>query len=412
MNRQPKKSAVPADPAGLRRADHPRLPPRLSTDAARDAVRKVVTELHATGALDAGNAEVVDGWLDSLRPQWHAHARMAATEQAASAQQVAGEAEAGALAARQRAEAAQAELAHTERLVAAYEQALLPGEGPEQPDRRNRRPDLARLEGLTSRRWTSWALLLLLPVVAAGDFVTFYMTLAGLLREDDVLTYVLVGSFTFASVAVLHVAGHTAKDLREGQGGLGRGFVALMVGVWATLGGIAFFVRTQYVPTSTAGTDLAFGADAAGAVPAGPDPLLSALLLGALYLASGVLAFWIGFAGHRPRMTSYQKLRAELGRRRSEATAAEHALVAAQRLHENATAEQDRVAQRTAAAAASVDAEIAELEQLARIHLAGLLGQPAATNAVTTGPGRDPADPRWGSVPIKVNGHSRPAATP
>ncbi|GAB3358898.1 hypothetical protein [Modestobacter lapidis] len=444
MNRQPEKPAttpLPADATRLRRPVHPELPPRLSAGAARDAVHKAVTELHATGALDAGNADVLDGWLDSLRPQWHAHAAMAATEQAAVAQQVLGESDAAAVAARERAEAAKAELGHTERLVTAYEQALLPGDGPDQADRRNRRPDLERLEGLTSSRWTSRALLLLLPVVAAGDFVTFYMTLAGLLREDAVLTWILVGSFTFASVAVLHAAGHTAKNIREGQGGLGKVWVGLMALAWAALGGIAFYVRTQYVPTTAAGAGAGFGADAATVVPTGPDPLLSALLLGGLYLASGVLAFWIGFSGHRPRMTSYQKLRADLVRRRTASATAERALVAAERLLENARAEQARVAQRTADAALSIDAEITELKELARIHLAGLLGQPAATNAVTTGRGLDPAAPAatgpepaapvagsgfpdvatpagprhaadglWGSVPIKVNGHARPAA--
>jgi hypothetical protein len=386
VNRQPKK----------RTPQPPELPPRMSAVDARDAVRKAVTELHAAGSLDAGNADVLDGWLDELRPQWHAHAAMSATEQAAVAQQVVGDSEAALVDARQRRDAATAELGHTERLVAAYEQALLPGDAPEQPDRRSRRPDLERLEGLTSSRWSSRALLLLLPVVAAGDLVTFYMTLAGLLREDAVLTWILVGSFTFASVAVLHAAGHTAKNIREGQGGLGKAFVALMVVAWAALGGIAFYVRTQYVPTATGGTT-AFGADPAAAVATGPDPLLSALLLGGLYLASGVLAFWIGFSGHRPRMTSYQKLRADLVRRRADLAAAERSAITAERRFENALAEQERAAQRTAEVICSIDAEIAELKELARIHLAGLLGQPAATNAVTTGRGTPPESP---AVPL------------
>ncbi|WP_448616257.1 hypothetical protein [Modestobacter sp. URMC 112] len=400
----------PGDDAPHRPA-HPQLPPRLSAVDAREAVRKAVTELHATGALDAGNADVLDGWLDSLRPQWHAHQTLDGTEQAAVAERGVGTAEAAAVAARQRAAVAQAELAHTERLVAAYERALLPDTGPEETERRSRRPDLERLEGLTSSRWSARALLLLLPVVAAGDLVTFYMTLAGLLREDALLTWVLVGSFTFASVAVLHAAGHTAKNLREGQGGLGRAWIALMVAAWAALGGIAFYVRTQFVPTAPAGAGAGFGADAAAVAPTGPDPMLSALLLGGLYLASGVLAFWIGFSGHRPRMTSYQKLRADLVRCRAEAGATERRVVSAEAAVTTARAEQERTAQRTAEAARSIDAEIAELKQLARIHLAGLLGQPAATNAVTTaGPPAGAASPAppWGSVPVRVNGSARP----
>src|SRR4051794_1323322 len=82
----------------LRRPIDPELPPRLTPEDARDAVNKVVTELHAKGALDAGNGDVLDGWLDAVHPQWRAHATMSATEHAGVAQLATGdhEAEAGA----------------------------------------------------------------------------------------------------------------------------------------------------------------------------------------------------------------------------------------------------------------------------------------------------------------------------
>ena len=44
-----------------RRPLDPALPPRLSARDSRDAVNKAVTELHTNGALDAGNADVLDG---------------------------------------------------------------------------------------------------------------------------------------------------------------------------------------------------------------------------------------------------------------------------------------------------------------------------------------------------------------
>jgi hypothetical protein len=432
-----------ADGSVLRRPVDPALPPRLSAGAARDAVHKVVTELHARGALDAGNGDVVDGWLDALHPQWRAHATMSATEHAGLAQLAAGDYEAAAVAARQRADAAEAELAHTGRLVGAYEQALLPGDAPEQPDRRQRRPDLERLEGLTTPRWQGPAMLLLLLVVGAGDFVTFWMTLAGLLRENGVVTWILVGSFTFASIAIMHFAGHTAKNVREGCGGLGKSAVIALASVWALLGAVAFYVRTQYTATETASTDVAFGADPSAA-STGADPMLSALLLVGLFLASGFLAFWVGFSAHHPRMATYRKLRTQLTEQREAVAATTRASLAAERLLANARMEEQRVADRTASAADSAAAEIAELKELARLHLAGLLGEPAATNAVTTGRGTEPPTrsrsagddvepdaapdaapddavplirPRTSlnallSVPtVRINGHARPATS-
>ena len=51
----------------------PDLSPRMQGEMARNAVYKAVMEMHRTGALDAGNGDVLDPWLDSLRPQWIAH---------------------------------------------------------------------------------------------------------------------------------------------------------------------------------------------------------------------------------------------------------------------------------------------------------------------------------------------------
>ncbi len=59
-------TVVESEHAALRRPLDPSLPPRLSAADSRDAVNKVVTELHSTGALDAGNADVIDGWIDTL----------------------------------------------------------------------------------------------------------------------------------------------------------------------------------------------------------------------------------------------------------------------------------------------------------------------------------------------------------
>jgi membrane protein involved in colicin uptake len=104
-----------------------------------------------------------------------------------------------------------------------------------------------------------------------------------------------------------------------------------------------------------------------------------------LFLGSGILAYWIGFSDHHPRMASYRTLHKRLAAQRRAVADAEKAAVEAERRYAAASAELKRTAERSAAAEASVDAEIGELKELARIHVAGLLGDPAATNNLTTG---------------------------
>ena len=193
-------------------------------------------------------------------------------------------------------------------------------------------------------------------------------------------------ALTAAAVGIMHVVGRTARNLREGQGGLGRPALVLMAIGWVVLGAAAFFVRTQVEGPSTSTGGPVFGAEA-GAAASGDDPLLSAILLAALYVGSGILAFYIGFSDHHPRMASYLRLRADLATQQEQAAQAEKTAIDAERRFETAKAEVDRTTDRTAAAEASVDAEIAELKELARIHVAGLLGEPAATNNLTTGRG-------------------------
>ncbi|TQN42126.1 hypothetical protein FHU33_1520 [Blastococcus colisei] len=372
----------------------PPLSPRMPAHEARDAVHKVVTEMHATGSLDAGNGDALDAWLESLRPQWVAHHELAGAEAQSVAQLAAGHYEAAALAARRTAEVTKAERDHTERLVSIFEQRLLaPNEGSarETPDRRRRpRPSIDALEGLTPQRGWQCVSILLLLLATAGDLAAFYVTLAGMTGQQAYMVWTLTIALAAAAVGVMHVVGRTARNLREGQGGLGRVSLAFMTTGWLALGAATFYVRTQVeAPTASTG-QVAFGGVAAET--SGEDPLLAALLLAALYIGSGILAFWIGFSDHHPRMKSYLKLRRDLAAQRRAAADAESAAIEAERLADNARAEIERTAARTAAAAASVDAEITELKELARIHVAGVLGDPAATNNLVSG--RAPGEAR------------------
>ena len=406
---------VTDDGWSFRHPSDPRLSPRLSSREARDAVYKVVTEANQLGALDAGNGDAFDGWIDSLRPQWIAHHVMAGADGEASAHLAAGQYEAEAAAARQRADATKAERDHTRRLVDIYEQRLLaPAEEPAlaHADRRRRpRPGLDALEGLTPQR--GWKVLswVLLALAAAGDFASFYIALAGTLGGNEVMVVLLTTALTAAAIGLMHMVGRSARNLEEGQGGLGRMALALMTAGWLGLGAAAFYLRLNEPPVAAdAG---AFGA----AVETTDTALISAILLAALFIGSGLLAFWIGFSDHHPRMTPYLQLRKELRSLEEQLAQGEQRAIEAARLRDNAQAEVRRTTARTAAAEAAVDAEIRELKELVRIHIAGLIGEPAATNNLTSGrsvpPTPVPAIPRPAfsiEVPGTVlNGNGHPA---
>ncbi|MDK3256568.1 hypothetical protein [Blastococcus capsensis] len=420
MSRKRTQDALPgravdgAEGWAFRHPADPPLPPRLPAQDARDAVHKAVTELHAGGALDAGNGDALDAWIDTLRPQWIAHHEVAAAETDAVAQLAAGRYEAAAVAARGKAEATRAERDSTQRLVGIFEQRLLaPAEaatGASTDRRRRPRPSVDALEGLTPQRGWRFVSILLLLLATAGDLAAFYVTLAGMTGQQAYMVWTLTIALAAAAVGIMHVVGRTARNLREGQGGLGRTAIAVMTLGWLALGAATFYVRTQVQDPTAATGQVAFGGTAAAA--SAVDPLLPAVLLAALYVGSGILAFWIGFSDHHPRMTAYLTLRRDLAAQQRAAADAERKAVEAERLATNARAEVERTAARTAAAAAGVDAEIAELKELARIHIAGFLGDPATTNNLVSGRGQSadrPATPGplgplapWPAAPVEL----------
>jgi uncharacterized membrane protein len=403
----PARALSIGDAWSFRHPVDPPLAPRLAVRDARDAVHKAVTEMNERGSLDAGNGDVLDAWIDSLRPQWIAHHVMAGTDSEAAAQLAVGEYEAAAAAARARAEARKEERDHTQRLLGIFEQRLVkPNEAPAMvhADRRRRpRPSLDALEGLTPQRGWKFVSILLLALATAGDLASFYIALAGMTGQEAWMVWLLTVALTAAAVGIMHVVGRTARNLREGQGGLGRTALVLMTIGWVVLGAAAFFVRTQVeAPTASTGVPAFGGGESAAA--GGDDPLLCALLLAALYVGSGILAFYIGFSDHHPRMAAYLRLRADLVTQQEQPAQAEETAIDAERRFETAKAEVARTTDRTAAAEASVDAEIAELKELVRIHVAGLLGEPAATNNLTTGRGTGtavrPEGPRINAIPM------------
>lgn len=369
--------------------------------AARDEVTARVRGLAERGALDAGNGDVLDGWLERLRASLRARIEVQRGTAVSVARAERGELGARVVEAERAALAAGNEADETERALDVLRDELFRSAdvGSHDPERRRRlRPTGDRLEGLAEPWWNRTVLWVLLALAAAGDLATFYIVLAGTFREaGDVVVGFLTAAFTAASVGLMHCAGRALKSLRETRTGLGRPTIALLLLGWLGLGGVAAYFRSQ-VQTSTTTPGSIFDTDTAvEAAAAAQEQLLSAVLLAGLFLASGLLAFYVGYCEHHPRVASYRALRKRLVRQRKrqlrKAAAEERAR---QALLLNGDAEA-LAASRAEADRRHVDATVEELKELVRVLVAEHVGLPEATNGLTTGRDASGGRPQGGS---------------
>jgi hypothetical protein len=360
------------------------------TSTAREHVRSEIARLAQSGSLDAANGDVLDAWLEGLRGQWHAQHEAERTERIAAARHEVGRLEAEVLRATLRAETAAADLKRTSEHLRVVEKRILEPAEAQAEDRRERRrrprATIDPLEGLERRWWHGLFLKFLVVMAAAGDVVTFNVTLSGFFTDSGPLVlWGLTLALAAVSVGSMHSAGQALKSLREGRGGHGRGFIAALVFGWLVIGAVAVVFRVM-VATPQTGSQSAFGGDpAAEAAAAAHDALLSAILLGGLFIASGLLAFYAGYADHHPRMKTYKSLRKQLPEHSEKAAVLAAEAERVRRSLEHARGEEARAHLRATDGHAAADAEIAALKELVRVELAAHLGMPEATTGLVVG---------------------------
>ena len=405
-----KRHRRPGAPVDLRL---PFLAPRTN----RDDVVAQVAALARAGSLDAGNGDVLDAWLEGLRTKRRAHVLAERTERIAAAQAKVNDLEGEAAKARYEADVVAEQLDRTRRELSIAEKRVLgpaDAQSVEKRERRSRpRPTMDALEGLVPSRGHSLLMVLLILLAAAGDLVTFRLTLAGFTASQDWIVWTLTVAFAAVSVGLMHAAGRALKDLRQARGGSGRAALGFMIGAWSVLGGVATYFRSQVATPSSRPADI-FGTDtAADAAAAAHEALLSAVLLAGLYIASGVLAFYAGFSEHHPHVRTYRKLAERVVERRKQLSGAEAAVRGVAQELARARGEVAAAASWADDALATTDAEIAELKELVRVEVAGHLGLPEATNGLTTGRrvGRADDAPRP-AVPEPRTGDDGPHAVP
>jgi hypothetical protein len=352
----------------------------------REDVRGRIAHLASAGSLDAANGDVLDAWLEGTRRTRHADVEAQRTRAAAAAEREIVRLDAEVLAADQRLRSAEAEVAHTQRMLDILEgQLFASAERPPVSSRERRRrprPTFDPLEGLVSTRRHDLFVNGLLALAALGDLATFYIVIAKAFREaNEVIVVLLMLAFAAASVGLMHGIGRAVKELRQARGGLGRVAITLMAAGWLTLGVVACAFRLA--SEETAAVPAGFGT--AVTTTSGAGRLLSALLLAGLYLASGLLAYYAGFSQYHPRMRTYLALRARLPKQREDVAFRARALNDARQSLDLARGDDERAAGRTRADLARIDAEIDELKELVRVEVAGHLGLPEATTGLVTG---------------------------
>jgi hypothetical protein len=219
-------------------------------------------------------------------------------------------------------------------------------------------------------------LLLLLALVASGDFANFYVTLSVLADEQPIITLLVVVALTSAALALAHAVGVQLREHATAR----RAATITMATSWLLLGLCAAAVRWAAPPLTASLAETSFGG-AAAPVPAHTAQQLTSLLLLGLYLAGGVLAAWIGYVDHDPlaaaRRTTWRPVWTGFRHRRHQTRLGRAETVLRQ--HRD---EQQRLATNHAAAVADREALAAELKAYTRLLIATSIGDPVSTEAL------------------------------
>ncbi|WP_212998814.1 hypothetical protein [Winogradskya consettensis] len=134
---------------------------------------------------------------------------------------------------------------------------------------------------------------MVLLILIAGDAINLKTVCAILMpNQTDAEAWILTAAMTLSSIALMHAAGSSARLARRNPASLAA---AAMLGVvWAGLGAAAFWIRlTQQLPSA----DLSDALDLQGSTgpSSAPAQLGPALVFVALYAASGTLAAWFAY---------------------------------------------------------------------------------------------------------------------
>jgi hypothetical protein len=219
----------------------------------------------------------------------------------------------------------------------------------------------------------------LIAVGAIADTVAFKSTLDLLLREREILSWLMaIGATTMGLVSAARLG--IAFALRRRHDTLYTTFAVIAAAaVWLGLGGAMFLVRWLHG---------VFTAPAFGSVllPHSQSPILTALFFAGIYLISGACTMFEAEQLYNPEYSAYKRFAKQYRQQVSRTADAEATLDRARSAVDHHDGEFDREDHRRIAALMARKALGAEAANYARVLMAVQMRDPAKTPITETGP--------------------------
>lgn len=234
---------------------------------------------------------------------------------------------------------------------------------------------------------------ILIAVGALADMIAFKTTLDLLLREPEILSWVMAGGATALALVSAARLG-IALAIRRHHDTLYNSFaVAAAAAVWLGLGTAMFLVRWQ----DSGASGPVFGS---APVQNHEHTLLVAVFFSAVYLISGACTLIEAERLHNPDYSAYRRLRARHSAQVARTAEADATVDRARSAVSQHSGELDREDHRRIAAITARQALGAEAANYARLLMAAMMRDPAKTGITETGPVPElPVSPRRRELP-------------
>jgi hypothetical protein len=228
--------------------------------------------------------------------------------------------------------------------------------------------DPSRLNGGSATSPLVW---IFVALAVLADLAAFYSVVAVLFRSQPVIVWLATIGFTAVGVGLAHQLGVGFKQ-RRGADPRASAIVWGSLFAWLGLGVAAFVVRWLSAPIS-AMVDAGASFPAAGGASAAPGvdrSLLAAVFFIVLFVASGLLAGFVGYQGYNPDVIALGRARdlRQVAARRREASVA--GLAELRAVRDALMTELERADEHRAAMRQTTAASVYELKNRARLMLA------------------------------------------
>lgn len=206
-----------------------------------------------------------------------------------------------------------------------------------------------------------------------------------LVASDQWKSWSLVLGVCTAIVTTAVMAGNQIRHARATGATIHRVFAVALLGAWFTLGMMLMIVRWRSGALQSTDVTFSDSTDVGQSGDTSSHVWLALMLLG-LHVVIGMLAVLDGYRFTNPVAAELRRLDARLAALEPEFVGAESDYVRATKLLDIAEKEEQLIDEDLAVAREHADAVFDELRDAVRLHIAELLGDPAATGGARRRP--------------------------